>query len=135
MIVVMAKVDEAGFTIIEIIVALVTVTLFVVSVGNLFAQITGTQHNALLLTSATRAGESEIESLRNSSYASLTPGTNIDFSSQLPSNLPKGSTGTVVVTQPSTDIRRVDVTVSYTVSGKTHSVQLSSLIGIIGIGK
>ncbi|HWB39463.1 MAG TPA: prepilin-type N-terminal cleavage/methylation domain-containing protein [Candidatus Saccharimonadales bacterium] len=131
----MVKTNEAGFTIIEVIVALVTVSLFVVGIGNLFAQITNTQHDSELLSSATRAGQSEIESLRNSDYTALTAGTNIDFSSSLPSDLPDNSTGIVVVTQPSTDIRRVDVTITYPISHGTHKVELTSLIGIIGIGK
>jgi len=129
------RATSAGFTIIELLVTLVVLGFFVVSVGDLLAHITDTQHNTDLLASATHAGSDEIESLRNNNYNTLTDGETIDFTSQLPSSLPKGSTGTVQVSQPSADLRRVDVTVTYPVGGQTHSVELSSLIGRIGIGK
>lgn len=127
--------SEAGFTIVELIVTLVVLGMFLVSIGNLMTGISATQHDTDLLAIATHAGSDEIESLRNNTYNSLTDGQSIDFTSQLPSSLPKGSTGTVKVTQPSGDLRRVDVTITYPVGDGNHSVVLSSLIGRIGIGK
>jgi hypothetical protein len=87
------------------------------------------------LDMATRAARTEIESLRNNGYNSLTPGTNINFTSSLPSELPKGKTGTVVISQPLPELRRLDVTVQYTDFGKQQTVTLSSNIGVIGIGQ
>lgn len=99
----------------------------------MFITTQGLQNQTMYTDYATRAAQREIETLRNDNYASLTPGQNIDFSSQLPSDLPKNSTGTVVVSQPEADLRRVDVTVSYNSGGHQHDVTLSSLIGVIGI--
>jgi type II secretory pathway pseudopilin PulG len=126
------KQHEDGFTIVELIVTLAALGFFVVSIGTLFANITRSQHATDLMEVASNAGESEIESLRNNGYASLTVGTT-NFTSQLPTALPSGSTGSAVITKPTSDIVRVDVTVTYPVGKSSHSVELSSLIARIGI--
>ena len=92
-----------------------------------------TQVQTNYLESATRAAQRQIESLRNSNFNNLTPGEDIDFSANLPDTLPSNSTGNVVVSEPSPGLRRVDVTVSYQYSGQVRDVELSSLIGVIGI--
>jgi prepilin-type N-terminal cleavage/methylation domain-containing protein len=123
---------QQGFTIIELVVTLVALGFFAVSIGTLFTNLTEEQHNTDLMAVASDAAETEIESLRNNGYSSLTAGT-VNFSSSLPSVLPSNSTGSAVITKPSADIVRVDVTVTYYVGTKSHSVELSSLIARIGI--
>jgi hypothetical protein len=100
--------------------------------SSLFISIRNVQQQTSYVDAATRAAQREIETLRNDNYAALTPGQTINFTSQLPASLPHAS-GTVQVSQPTTDLRRVDVTVSYTGNGSPRSVVLSSLIGVIGI--
>jgi hypothetical protein len=84
---------------------------------------------------AVRAARTEIEDLRNNGYDSLTPGSTITFTSNLPSSLPSDKSGTVTVSQPSADLRRVDVNVTYTDYGISKKVELSSDIGVIGLGQ
>jgi len=125
---------EAGFTIVELVVTITLITIVAGSITELFVSTQRVQLQTSYLDTASHAAQTEIESLRNSSYNNLTPGVNIDFTSSLPSNLPSG-TGTVVVTQPSDGLRRVDVTVTYRYTNVTKTVELSSLIGVIGITK
>lgn len=122
-----------GFTLVELLVTMLVIGVVFIGLSNIFISIQRAQVQTSYLESATRAAQRQIESLRNSSYSNLVAGQTIDFSSQLPSNLPVGSTGTVAVTEPSTGIKRVDVTVSYEYAGDTRNVSLSSLIGVIGI--
>lgn len=117
----------------ELLVTIIIIGLTVGWLSTLFITTQGVQHQSQYTDSATRAAQREIETLRNDNYASLTPGQNIDFSGDLPSTLPAGSTGTVEVSQPASDLRRVDVTVTYSADGRQHDVKLSSLIGVIGI--
>lgn len=124
--------DSAGFTIVELLVTIAVIGIAAGSLATIFVSIQNIQHQTLYADIATRAAQREVETLRNDNYASLTPGQSIDFTSSLPASLPKGS-GTVEVSQPATDIRRVDVTVNYTASDKQRAVTLSSLIGVIGI--
>jgi prepilin-type N-terminal cleavage/methylation domain-containing protein len=124
--------QQAGFTIVELLVTIAIVGIVTASLSSIFISIRHIQQQTGYVDTATRAAQREIETLRNDNYASLTPGQSINFTSQLPSSLPHAS-GNVQVSQPATDLRRVDVTVSYTSDGSQRSIVLSSLIGVIGI--
>lgn len=129
------KTNEGGFTIVELIVTTVITGLVVVAVGSIFITIERTQHSTQLLETASRAGEQQVEALRNNDYPNLTPGSTIDFTDDLPTNLPAPRSGTVAISEPATGLRRVDLTISYKDGNKTKNVKLSSLIGQIGIGQ
>ena len=125
--------DKTGFTIVELIVAIMVLGIVIASLSSLFLGIQRTQTQASYKESATRAAQRQIESLRNNNYNSLAVGTDIPFTEELSPKLPSGSTGNVVVTEPSAGLKRVDVTVTYPDKDKQHKVVLSSLIGVIGI--
>lgn len=125
--------DQRGFTLTEIVITLVVLGMVMVGLGTLFITIQRVQAQATYTEMANRAAQREVESLRNSSYNNLTPGQNINFTSDLPDTLPSGSVGSVAVSEPTPGLRQVDVTVTYTYGGSTKSVELSSLIGVLGI--
>lgn len=125
--------DESGFTLIELLVTMVVLGIVITSLAALYYEMQITQVQSQRYDLAVRAARTEIEDLRNSGYDTLSPGTNIDFTSSLPSGLPAGKNGTVVVSQPTADLRRVDVTITYTDYGISKTVELSSDIGIIGL--
>ena len=127
--------DSRGFTLVEIMVTLVVTGFMAASLTTLFLGIQRIQAQASYVESANRAAQREVESLRNATYNGLTVGQNIDFSANLTDNMPVGATGTVVVTEPITGIKRVDVTVSYKYGGNTRNITLSSLIGVLGVTK
>jgi hypothetical protein len=112
-----------------------TVILGLVAIGitSLFVNIQRTQLHTRYLESATYAAQTEIESLRNINYNNLVPGSTIDFTSSLPNDLPHNATGSVAVSEPVSGLRRVDVQITYTYSGSTRLVKLTSLIGELGI--
>lgn len=122
-----------GFTLVELLVTILVIGVVFAGLSNIFVSIQRTQAQTSHLESATRAAQQQIESLRNRNYNNLVVGEDIDFSSSLPSTLPSGSSGVVVVTEPSPGIKRVDATVSYSYANQTRDVSLSSLIGVIGI--
>lgn len=126
---------DQGFTIVELLVTTVVAGLIIVAITSLLITIERTQHSTQLLETATRAGEQEIESLRNSNYGALTPGQTITFTNSLPSELPTPRSATVAVSEPTTGVRRVDVQISYRDGSKEKVVKLSSLIGQLGIGQ
>lgn len=126
---------QTGFTIPELIVTIVFIGFAFIGIGELYLSIQRIQDQTAYVQIASHAAQTEIESLRNDNYSNLTAGQNINFSSTLPSNLPGPSSGTVVVSQPMAGLKRVDVTVAYTDHGTSRQVELSSLIGIIGISQ
>lgn len=125
--------NQTGFTLAEIMITLVIVGALMVGLGTLFISIQRVQAQASYVEMANRAAQREVETLRNNTYNSLTPGQPIDFTSQLPSALPGGATGSVAVSEPISGLRRVDVTVAYSYAGAPRNVTLSSLIGVIGV--
>lgn len=125
--------NDKGFTLVELLVTIIVVGVVFSGLSSLFVSVQRAQVQTNYLESATRAAQRQIESLRNINYNNLIPGEDIDFSSDLPDTLPSNSTGNVVVSEPTAGLRRVDVTVSYEYGGETKDVELSSLIGVIGI--
>lgn len=126
---------EAGFTLIELLVTIVVLGIVITSLGGLYYLMQITEVRSQHYDIAVRAARTEIEDLRNNGYNTLTPGSSIDFTSSLPSALPRDKSGTVAVSQPLPDLRKVDVTITYTDYGKSQTVELSSDIGIIGLGQ
>jgi prepilin-type N-terminal cleavage/methylation domain-containing protein len=126
---------ESGFTLIELVVTMVVLGIIITSLSGMYYIMQSIAVQGQHLDIATRAARTEIEDLRNSGYNSLIPGSNIDFTASLPTTLPKNATGTVVISQPLSGLIKVDVTISYTDFGSQHNVELSSDIGVIGIGQ
>lgn len=126
------RTNSGGFTIVELIVTILLIGIAIGSISGIFISIRNIQLQTALYDTATRAAAQEIESLRNDSYDNLSSGQTIDFTSSLPSILPYAS-GSVSVSTPAADLRRVDVTVTYLSEGVTRTIEESSIIGQIGI--
>lgn len=124
---------QDGFTIIELLVTIVVASLVILAVSSLFITIARAQNSTRLLEIASRAGEQQIESLRNENYGQLDPGSTIDFATSLPGSLPGPRTAQAAISEPTDGVRRVDVTITYRDGSKDKVVKLSSLIGQIGI--
>lgn len=127
--------DQKGFTLIELMITVIVLGISIAGIGSLYYSMQNLQVQSQHLDLATRAARTEIEVLRNNSYNSLTPDSTIDFTSSLPGQLPPDKKGTVSVTQPVAGLRQLDVKVTYTDFGKPETVQLTSDIGVIGIGQ
>lgn len=131
-----SSLHQGGFTVVEIAVVVTIFGMMVISLGTFFSVLETSQRSARYLDIATHAAKDEIEQLRNSNYTLLLPGTTIDFSSSLPSGLPAGSTGSAVISDPSlTNLKRVDVTVAYTIGSTPKTVKLTSFIGASGLAQ
>ncbi|HET8991749.1 MAG TPA: prepilin-type N-terminal cleavage/methylation domain-containing protein [Candidatus Saccharimonadales bacterium] len=126
---------QGGFTLIELLVTIIVLAIVITSLSSLYYQLQINQVQSQHYDVAVRTARTEIEDLRNNGYDTLTPGTNINFASLLPSNFPAGATATAAISQPTSGLMRVDATITYSDFGQTETVTLSSDIGIIGIGQ
>lgn len=126
---------RAGFTVVEVVVTIVFLGFVVLSITQLYLSIERVQEKTTWLQTASHAAQAEIEALRNNNYNSLTDGQVIDFTSQLPTTLPSPRSAKVVVSEPQSGLKKVDVTVSYGDHGSTRNVKATSLIGVIGISQ
>ena len=127
---------QAGFSLVEIAVGLVVIGLVVISISNVFISIGVIQRQSAHLSLAARLAEQKIESLRNNHYNTipLSPPP-IDFTSELPADLATPRSATVNVSEPSPGIKRLEVTITYREGSRSKTVQLSVLLGNIGISQ
>jgi prepilin-type N-terminal cleavage/methylation domain-containing protein len=128
----MSQKKSEGFTLVELVVSITVIGIVITSVISLFLTVQSTQRRTVYTEDATRASQREMESLRNNNFNNLTAGQSIDFTSKLPVDLPKRK-GTVLVSEPSPGLKRIDITVEYYEGSDRQEVKLSSLIGILGI--
>lgn len=125
-------VRASGFTIVEVIVVISVFAVGVAMLASLMSSIQQVQRNAQYMDIATRAARAEIERLRTVTFTSITNGA--VFTSNLPTTLPPGSTGTIAVTIPTNAplSKQVDATVSYPLGTSTKQVTISAYIDSTG---
>ncbi len=127
--------NSKGFTLVELIVAIAIIGLMTTGITSLYVAIEKTQRKTKLLETATRVGEKKIEELRNNHYNSLQNDSVITFTNELPDTLPSPRSGTVSISEPVAGIKRVDLNITYKDGSKDREVELSSFIGVLGIGQ
>lgn len=127
---------QSGFTIIETMVVIAVFGMAIAAMASFFATLQTTQRNAQYLESATNAAKDEIELLRNSNYTLLAPNTTINFTNNLPNDLPQNKQGFAAISDPGLpNLKRVDVTITYTVGSNNRTVKMTSLIGASGLAQ
>jgi len=121
----------AGFTLTELLTAIVISVIATYAIVNLFSAINISQRNVWYEDVATRAARAEIENARAKGVAQLAPG-DTDISSRLPSSLPSGATGTLSVGSVFAGKARI-VTVAITWQNGQKKVVLTGTVGQQGL--
>jgi len=87
-------------------------------------------------TLANFVAQNQVESLRSIGYNAINAGTT-NFTSSLPSILgsPKSASYTITANSPTTGVKQIDVSISYTEYGKTRSLSYRTYIGELGVGQ
>lgn len=130
--------NQAGFTLIEILVASVTIAITVTVVAGVWNSVEILNRRARNLTIATQVVQQQVEVYRNTPFAGLPAAGTIDASSILspyPSLGSPRSVSVVVTDVDPGDLKQVDVNLSYTESGHTKNAQATTLISIKGLNK
>jgi prepilin-type N-terminal cleavage/methylation domain-containing protein len=128
------KIDsDSGFTIVELVTTIVVIGILISTVATMSLYIQSSQRRANYKEAANRAAQRQVEALRNNNYNALIAGATINFTSSLPDSLPSNKQGLVTVSEPLPGLKRVDVAVTYNDGSNAERVELSSLIGILGI--
>jgi prepilin-type N-terminal cleavage/methylation domain-containing protein len=126
--------SSAGFTIVEILVAIAVGAILVTGLSNIVTTYVHISKRGQNLNLTNAFAEAKVEQLRNSGYNGLNVGTT-SLTTQLPSKLPPSRTGSMVVTLPESGLKLVKITVQYKEQGKTASHSYSSYVGELGVGQ
>ena len=126
--------DQSGFTIVELIVALI---VGVIMVGSAILILTSGQrlaqkHRDLVVANA--FVEQKVEALRSTGYLGLSNGTT-SITSEMPTELNSPRSGSLQISTPSNGLKKVDITISYNESGVTRSFTYTTYIGELGVGQ
>lgn len=126
---------QQGFTIVESLIAIAVIAVIVLSVAGMLWTGQASLMRSRTYDLAVREANRKIESMRNNTYSALPVGETIDFADELPEPLPDDSTATVTISEPESGLKQVDVAIEYNLYGATERVQMSSMIGILGIAR
>ena len=130
------KLNTQGFTITEIVVAVAVLGIMIVALTNLVIGVASVQRQNQRLTLARRTAEGKIESLRNNHYNNLVNSPPaIDFTSELPAELPDPRSALVTISEPNPGLKQLDIVITYREGSRDKSVEMSALIGNIGISQ
>jgi prepilin-type N-terminal cleavage/methylation domain-containing protein len=126
--------NQAGFTIVELLVCIVVAAVVIASLNQLVNSYVHTGQRGRWLNLANSYVEGKVEALRNIGYNSVSTGTT-NLTSELPSALPPSRSASMTVTSPQTGIKQVDITVSYKDQGQTRTYAYSTYMGELGVGQ
>lgn len=122
--------SQQGFSIVELIVAMVLFGIVVAVVGGLINVLTQMNDYTSDTVATSSIVQNKIESLRSKGYNGVTVGT-VDFSNELPSTIPIPRAASYTVEQVSTSARAITVVITY--RGKTHTYK--TYLGELGVAQ
>lgn len=131
---VLAPNKQDGFTVVELIVALIVGTIMI---GSAILIMTSEEHLSQShrdLVVANSFVEQRVEALRSSGYLALANGTT-DISSQMPTELNSPRSGSVVISSPQSGLKQVDISVTYNDQGAARTFTYKTYIGELGVGQ
>lgn len=126
--------SQDGFTIVELIMAIVIGAIFVVTVTNLTISNDHIGHRSRDVSVVNSFAENKVESLRSAGYLSLSNGTT-DITSELPSELKPPRSASMVISNSTTSVKKVDLTISYNEIGRPQTYSYTTLVGELGVGQ
>lgn len=123
-----------GFTIVELLVSIAVAAIVITSLSQVTTSYLHVAQRGRYLNLANAYVEAKIESLRNTGYNGLVVGTS-SLTSELPSQLPRGSSASMTITSPASGLKEVDISLSYSDQGLTNTYSYTTYIGELGVGQ
>lgn len=110
--------SNPGFTVVEILVSVFVFVLIVAMATSMIRALVRANDESTDLLAADEFALSRIETIRNTEYGTLSNGTTT--LSDLPGSLPEPRSATQVISQHTTDVKRVRITVTYGGTNRTY---------------
>lgn len=126
----MKQTSQAGFSIVELIVAITLFAVAIPAIASLISVLTQMNDRTSDTIAINSIAENKVESLRSKGFNGVLVGTT-DFTGELPNYLPVPKTAAYTVSQLSPSVKVVDVTV--TTAGRQTNYR--TYIGELGVGQ
>lgn len=128
--------NQTGFTVLEVIVAIVVGGLFIIGMSGAVSNLNALNAKSERLTSANASAASKIEELRNAKFLALPATTTVvDFTDELASIIPPPRSAEYTVTDLNSSTKQIDLEIEYSDFGKTRTIEYSTVIGELGVGQ
>jgi prepilin-type N-terminal cleavage/methylation domain-containing protein len=129
------KKSEAGFTIVELLIAIALFGLVVPSIILSILSLNQINDRASDLTVANILAENKVESIRSAGYNTLTNGSTVDFTSELPNSFTAPKSANYTVSEPQTGLKKIDIAIQYTDRGVSRTLNYSTLMSELGVSQ
>ncbi|MDX1765580.1 MAG: prepilin-type N-terminal cleavage/methylation domain-containing protein [Candidatus Saccharimonadales bacterium] len=134
--------NSSGFTVIEVVVAVVIAGALLLSITTLVNSLNVINDRARDLTIANALAENKMESLRSISFIGLVDGTT-DFTSDLPESLTGAKSASYTICtadacsgdNPGIGRKRIDMTITFQDRGVTRTLNYRTIVGELGVGQ
>jgi len=126
--------QTSGFTLLEVIVAIVVATLVTTGLYTMVNNIRGLNDRSRDLITVNSLIEDKIEELRSATYLGLSDGE-FDFSDELPQTIAAPREAVYVVTATENNLRQVSLSVTYNEAGTARTIDYITYIGELGVGQ
>lgn len=127
------KLDEYGFTVVELLVTIIVGGILIVGINTLYTTQSYINQHGRDQVVANAFIEGKVESLRSQGFLTLNNGTT-DITSELPDELNDAS-GTQVISSQNDATKKVVLTVNYNEQGANRTYVYTTYIGELGVGQ
>lgn len=113
-------------------IAIIAIVVPALSIGLRGLIVLNNRSRDLALTSM--VAENKVEELRSSGFNSLNVGT-YTFTSELPNEMSNPKSATYTITNPSSGIKQISITVNYWDYTRTRTLTYKSIVSELGVGQ
>ena len=136
----MKKINHDGFTIIELLVAILLFAILVPTLITFLTSIDSLNKRANDLALVNSTLENKVEALRSQGYNAVTIEPDgsprvVDFTDELPDRLSAPKSASYTVSQSVQGLKQIDVAITYHSINGPQDVELRTYLGEIGVGQ
>lgn len=126
--------NDAGFTLVELLVTIFVSVILISSLSVITNNNVSIAQRGRDLTVVNSFAENKVEELRSKGYPTLANGTT-DITTSMPDELDTPRSGSIQVSDASTGLKLIVVTLSYTDAGVSRTQTYKTYIGELGVGQ
>lgn len=126
--------NQAGFTIVELLVSVIVVVILVAGINAIYLTHLTESHRVRNLILVNSFAENKIESLRSGGFLSISDETT-DISNELPSDLWSPHSATLQITSAESGLKDIYLTITYNDNGTNKIFNYQTYLGELGVGQ